>query len=174
MCKAMILHTTISVDECHTRLASAIDADEWSFSSSANMCSKPILGKIYGDKFRIRKRIYYRNDLQPFFYGQFVHSDDGTLIDGNFKLYPLTKWFMIYYFLFLAFLLVADVLVPLMFRPANVNDSIVIAIFSLFMMCFGIFMMKFGPWLCRGHEKVIVDFLKQALEASEIEKEAKN
>ena len=167
---AMKLHTSLSINECLTRLASAIDVEKWSFSSSG-FDSKPILGKIYGDKFRLRKRIYYRNGLQPFFYGQFVPSENGTLIDGKFRIHPFDKWIMIYWFAFLAFFLVVDALAPLIFGPANLEDSIVIIIFSLFMMCFGIFIMVFSTWLCRGHKKVIVDLLMQSLEAREIEKE---
>jgi hypothetical protein len=171
MWMAMKLHTSLSINECLSRLAFAIDAEKRSLSWSGYKGSRPILGKIYGDQFRLRKRIYYRNDLQPFFYGQFVPSENGTLIDGNFRMHPFTKWFMIYWFAFLAFFLVVDALAPLIFGPANVNDSIVIALFSLVMMCFGIFIMVFSTWLCRGHKKVIVDLLMQSLEAREIEKE---
>jgi hypothetical protein len=170
MWKAMILHTTISIDECRARLASVIDAERWSFSLSGYLGSKPILGKICGDDFRLQKRIYYHNGFRPFFYGRLIPSDNGTLIEGEFRMQPFTRWFMILWFSFFAFLFIifiAIVLVSLAMGRAVIRDNIVLLLGPCGMMAFGIFLIKFSWWLCRGDEKAIIALLKGTLEASE-------
>ena len=166
----MILHTSLSIDECRSRLASAIDEERWSFSLSGYLGSKSILGNINGDEFRLQKRIFYRNNLRPFFFGKFVNYESGTLIEGEFKMPSIVRWLMIYGFSFLVFFLIisiAIILVSLAMGRSDVRDNIVFVVFPLGMMAFGIFLVKFSRWLCRGDENAIIAFLKDALQASE-------
>ena len=88
---AVTLQTSLSLDECHNRLARAVDVEKLSFSLSGYAGTKPVLGKIRGDSFRLQKRISYRNDCRPFFYGRFVPSEGGTLIEGKFRMQPCAE-----------------------------------------------------------------------------------
>src|SRR5882672_3711769 len=97
----MTLHTRIPIEECKARLASSVDAEKLGFSWSGYAGSRPILGKLRDSSFRLQKRRYYRNSFAPFFFGRFVASDDGTLIEGEFRMHPFVRIFMIVWFSFL-------------------------------------------------------------------------
>jgi hypothetical protein len=143
----MTLHTSLSIDECRARLASAIDAEKWSFSLCGYLGSKPILGKIYGNEFRLQKRIFYKNGFRSFFYGRLVPSENGALIEGEFRMHPFARWLMIYWFLFLSvfFMIVVGILLfSIVMGRADVRDNIVLVLFPLGMMVFGIFLLKFS------------------------------
>jgi hypothetical protein len=79
----MRLHTRIPIEECKARLLSSIALEH---SWSGFVGSKRILGELDGNCFRLRKWIYYRNSFAPFFYGRFVTSEDGTFIEGEFRI----------------------------------------------------------------------------------------
>ena len=98
----MTLHTRIPIEECEARLASSVDAERLGFSWSGYAGSRPILGKLRDSSFRLQKRRYYRNSFAPFFFGRFVASDDGTLIEGEFRMHPFVRVFMIVWFSLLA------------------------------------------------------------------------
>src|SRR5438034_1151738 len=95
---SMILRTRIPIDECKTRLASAVDAERLAFAASGYAGSKPMLGKFRDATFRLQKRRCYRNSFAPFFFGRFVVSAGGTVIEGDFRMHPFVRVFMIFWF----------------------------------------------------------------------------
>jgi len=157
---AVTLQTSLSLDECHNRLVRAVDAEKLSFSLSGYAGTKPILGKIRGDTFRLQKRISYRNDCRPFFYGRFVPTEGGSLIEGEFRMHPCAKWFMVFWFSFLALLLVVA-LGNLATGQAALRETTGFIAGVLGMMVFGVLLVKFSWWLCRRHAGIIVAFLKE-------------
>jgi hypothetical protein len=146
-------------------LAVAIDAGKWPFSFSGYEGPKPISGKIRGDNFRVQMRHYYWSECRPFFYGHFVPSDEGTLIEGDFRMYPYARWFMVIWFSLLALVLVFTLLNSLSMGPICIFIVIVI----LALMALGVFMIKLSWWMSREDQRTIVDMLNNVLEASESE-----
>ena len=146
----MRLRTQIPIEECKARLAAGVDVERLAFSWSGHAGSRPILGKFSESGFRLQKRRYYRNEFAPFFYGRFVSADRGTLIEGEFRMHPFARAFMILWFSFLA-LFFAVVLVQLaMGRPGVQEDRGLLLVVPLCMMAFGVALVRFGPWRGEG------------------------
>ncbi|TMQ54627.1 MAG: hypothetical protein E6K74_05470 [Candidatus Eisenbacteria bacterium] len=97
----MTLRTEIPIEECRARLAAGVDVERLAFSWSGHAGSKPILGKFSETGFRLQKRRYYRNEFAPFFYGRFVSAYRGTVIEGEFRMHPFVRAFIVIWFSFL-------------------------------------------------------------------------
>jgi len=156
----MILHTRLPIEECKARLAAAIDIERLAFSWSGFGGSKPFLGQFREDRFRLQKRRYYRNNFSTYFYGRFV-PEGGTRIEGEFKMHPFSRVFMIIWFSFLA---VFFVIASIPFARGRQDADVSFLIAPIGLAVFGIAMVKFGRWLCRGEEKAIVGLLEDTLE----------
>jgi len=163
----MTLRTRIPIEECKARLASNVDAERLGLSWSGYSGSRPILGKLRDNSFRLQKRRYYRNSFAPFFFGRFVASDGGTLIEGEFRMHPFVKVFMIVWFSFLGvFALI--MLISAFARRADVQGSAVLGLMMpAGMAAFGVALVKFGKWLGRNEETAIIAFLKSTLETND-------
>jgi hypothetical protein len=163
----MTLHTRIPIEKCKARLASGVDAERFAFSWSGYGGSRTILGKLRDTGFRFQKRRYYHNSFAPFFFGRFVASDSGTLIEGEFRMHPFVKVFMIAWFSFLAVSTVI-VFVSVIAGRADVQGNPALGLgIPAGMAAFGVALVKFGRWLSRGEERAIVAFLKSTLEAND-------
>ena len=164
----MTLRTRIPIEECKARLASSVDAERLGFSWSGYAGSRPILGRLRDTSFRLQKRRYYRNSFAPFFFGRFVASDGGTLIEGEFRMHPFVKVFMIVWFSFLGVFSVTIVLTVAFAKPADVQGSSVLGLMiPAGMAAFGVALVKFGRWLGRSEETAIVAFLTSTLETND-------
>ncbi|HEY6088732.1 MAG TPA: hypothetical protein VD771_02980 [Gemmatimonadaceae bacterium] len=158
----MTLRTRIPIEECKARLASGADEERLAFSWSGYAGSKPILGKVRDDTFRLQKRRYYRNDFSPYFYGRFVASGRETLIEGEFKMRPAVKVATIVWLSLLALIWVAMLADQISNRGGVEPLSVLI---PAGMAVFLVALMKFGQWLGRSEERAIVTFLKSTFEA---------
>ena len=164
---AATLRTPLPIEECKARLASGVDVERLAFTWSGHAGSRPILGKFSENGFRLQKRRYYRNEFAPFFYGRFVRADRGTFIEGEFRMHPFARAFMIFWFSFLV-LYFAVALVQYAMEPPGVRGGRgLLLVFPFGMMAFGIALVRFGRWLGRGEERAIVAFLKTTFEANE-------
>jgi hypothetical protein len=162
------LQTRLSFGECCTRLASVVDEERLGFSLSCFAGSKPILRKMIShDRFRLRKRIYYRNTFRRFFYGRLVPSNGGTLVKGEFRMRPLATAYVAFAY---AFLLLGAIAAICSLDPSNTRGLVKLT------GCIGFFavitfVIKSSQWLGRKNEREIVDVLKSTLEANEIQTE---
>ena len=148
-------------------MASSVDVERLGFSWSGYAGSRPILGKLRDTTFRLQKRRYYRNSFAPFFFGRFVASDGGTLIEGGFRMHPFVKVFMIVWFSFLSVFSVI-MLISVFTGQADVPGSPVFGlVIPTVMAAFGAALVKFGRWLCRNEETAIIAFLKSTLETND-------
>ena len=82
--EAVIAALHLSVDEEHRTL----------FSFSGYKGSRPVLGEIGVDNFRVQKRRYWRNDFAPHFYGRLYQETGGTRIEGYFDSPRWAKYFV--------------------------------------------------------------------------------
>ncbi len=154
-------YTRLPVEECNARLRAGIDPERLAFSWSGFAGSKPILGKVRDSGFRLRKRRYYKNDLAPFFYGRFVPEGSSTRIEGEFKMHPVARVFVIVWFSFLACLFV---IASIPFVKGRQDADVGTLLASIGLAAFGIVLIKFGRWLARGEGRAIVAFLESTLE----------
>jgi hypothetical protein len=163
----MILRTHIAIDECRARLASAVDPVRWGFSLSGYAGAKPILGKLRDTTFRLQMRPCYRNSFAPLFFGHFVASAEGTVVEGDFRMHPFVRVFMIFWFSFLVVFAAIALVVPSRDQPEAPWGRAALLIVAAGMGAFGVGLVKFGGWLGRTEKEVIVGFLKSTLEANE-------
>ncbi len=162
------LKTRLSLADCKARLADAVDIQRLAFTRSGYAGSKPIIGRFRAETFRLQKRRSYRNSSAPYFYGKFVPTEGGTLIEGKFRIHPFARAFMFYWFGFLAvFALLAGIFPSRAGGDAPWARTLFL-LGPLGMAAFGIGLLKFGSWLARAEPPAILDLLKQTLEANEV------
>jgi len=145
-----------------------MDPEQLAFSWSGFDGDKPILGKIRDDRFHLRRRRYYRNDLAPNFYGRFVADGRNTRIEGAFRSTTGARVGMIGWFLFVVvFTLVAAAKILTGRSEPGENQAMSLAV-PLGMIVFGVLLIRFSWWLARGERKDIVSFLETTFEATEV------
>ena len=159
------LHTRLSLAECQSRLAAAVDIQKLAFTRSGYAGSKDILAKINGATFRLQKRRNYRNGFAPFLYGRLVATENGTRIEGKFRMHPAARAFMVFWFGFLALMAIAVLLLPAHGQPETARFSVLQVTAGL--AAFGVALVKFGGWLGRNEREALVDFLKRTFVASD-------
>src|SRR5579863_10616040 len=90
--KIIMLQSDFSAEDCLRRLLEGTDvAKRTIFSLSGYKGSNSVLSKFDGDRFRIWKRRYYRNDFAPVFFGALSAEGQGTRIEGHFDMNPWVK-----------------------------------------------------------------------------------
>ena len=90
-----VFHSTISPQSVVDVLSHSIDREHWTlYSLSGYKGSRPILGQVEENTFRLRKRRYSRNDFAGDFYGRFEPEQGGTRIEGYFDMPRWAKYFM--------------------------------------------------------------------------------
>lgn len=162
----MRLYTRIPIEECETRLASAVDIEKLAFSWSGYAGSKPILARLSDTSFRLQARRYYHKP-GPYFFGEFLPSKGGTIIEGEFGMHPNARAFMFFWFSFLALGMAFTLIRFLQGELYPQTDMKIQLLVPIGMMAFGFALIKFSRWLGRGEERDIVGFLKTTLEAND-------
>jgi hypothetical protein len=160
----IFLRTDLSPEECLRRLGEATDVAQWGFSLSGYRGSKPVLAKFDGNRFKLWKRIYYRNDFRPYFYGTLVPQDRSSRIQGYFD---VDRWVKIFMWVWLGFVILSSipVFIVSVSRPIR-GDAWVGVIVPIGLILFGIFLPKFGRWIGRGQETFLKEFLETTLAAT--------
>ena len=159
------LHTRLSLAECQSRLAAAVDIQKLAFTRSGYAGSKDILAKINGATFRLQKRRTHRNSFASFYYGSLISAENGTRIEGKFRMHPAARAFMVFWFGFLALMAIAALLLPARGQPETARFSVLLVTAGL--AAFGVALAKFGGWLGRNEREALVDFLKRTFVASD-------
>jgi len=164
----IVVQSSLGTDECLKRIQDSTDPGKRTlFSLSGYAGSKPLLVKFEGDRFKLWKRRYYRNDFSPYFYGSFSPDNQGTRIEGHFD---MDRWVKIFMRIWLGFIAVTAL--PVAFvslnHPNRGNAWVGIAI-PLGLLAFGILLPKFGSRLGRNEEKYIREFLQTTLLAQPTE-----
>ncbi len=161
----MTLRTRIPIDECRTRLASAVDRETWIFPLRGRADCKPFVGKVRDTAFRLRMRHGYSNSFAPFLFARFIASDGGTVIEGDFKPHPSVKVFMFFWVSFLVLFAAIVLVLPSRGQPEAPWIRAAMLLAAVVMAGFGVGLMKFGGWLGDGDKGAMVDFLKTTLDA---------
>jgi hypothetical protein len=160
----MKLQTRFSVAECRSRLEAAADPEKLGFSLSGYAGSRAFIVKIGATSFRLRTRRYYINSFAPFFYGNFISSDGGTTISGDFRMHPMIKPFMVFWFCGLAIFGVTVFVLPSRGQPQAIIVRLLMLLVLGGMAAFGVGLVKFGRWLGSSEEEAMTAFLKKTFE----------
>jgi hypothetical protein len=157
--EAVIAALHLSVDEEHRTL----------FSFSGYKGSRPVLGEIGVDNFRVQKRRYWRNDFAPHFYGRLYQETGGTRIEGYFDSARWVKLFMRFWIgavvLFGSPIFIRSLLDVTTVSRNVIGDAWVGVIVPPAMVAFGFLLPKFGRLLGRGEERLLLAFLENSLVA---------
>lgn len=95
MRKTYVLHSTLAPSAMADALRRSIDEEHRTlFSLSGYKGTKPILGEVGQDTFRLRKRRYSRNDFAGQFFARFEPEWSGTRIEGYFDASRWARWYM--------------------------------------------------------------------------------
>jgi hypothetical protein len=98
-----VLRSDYSPDACLARLAEQIDIDQRTlFSLSGYRGSKPILGRIAGNEFRLHKRRSWHNSFGPVLYGRVAADGRGTTIEAYWDVLRSTRISMRIWLIFAA------------------------------------------------------------------------
>jgi hypothetical protein len=162
----MKLHSKISIAECRTRLGSATDLGGMALSWDAEGPSV-VMGEFRGQAFRLHTRKYYQNAFAPFFYGRLSAADGGAGLEGNFRMHPFARLFMVFWFALLIVFAVAPIIVPAArYAASGLNRNWYFAGLGV-LAVLGIAFAIIGKWLANSEQEVIRGFLKSTLEAEE-------
>lgn len=90
-----VLHSALPPNAVAEALRRTIDEEHWTlFSLSGYKGSRPLLGEVCEDTFRVQKRRYSRNDFAGHFYARFAPEPGGTRIEGYFDAQRWARYFM--------------------------------------------------------------------------------
>jgi hypothetical protein len=159
----LVLHSDFSPDECERRLRGSIDLERPTmFGFSGYRGSKPFLGEVDGNQFRVLQRIYSgRNTLPTVLTGEFQPQETGTRVNGTFDLETTSKIAICLFGVAGLLLLIPIVLV------SHASHPVLSAIF----ICGDGGLLLCGPRILRGigldQERNIAGFLKETLAADD-------
>jgi hypothetical protein len=160
--KKIILRMNFGVEECLRRLCGATDPPRWTpFSLSGYAGSKPLLAKIDGQKVKIWKRIYYRNNFRTYFFGRIIPEGKAARMEGHFAMQSFVKFFV---WLFVGLIAVATISRLIASRhdigASPQNWLIFVVPWSLVPLAFLV-----AKWIGGREEQFVLDSLQEALGA---------
>jgi hypothetical protein len=162
----MKLRTKLFMADCRTRLGSGTDLGGMALSWDA-ASPGAVVGEFRGPKFRLHTKKYYSNSFTPFFYGKLTEADGGTVLEGDFRLHPFIKLFLLFWIAFLLLFGASAIIVPAQVHPASgISRGWFYAGLAL-LAVLGVGIVQLGSWLARGEREVIHSFLKSTLEADD-------
>lgn len=89
-------HSTLSKEELFLHLKNEIDPEKsFGFGANRHTYSKPYIGKVFSERFEIRKAINYRNSFLPTIKGEIHNTINGSKIKIKMTLAEFVKAFMI-------------------------------------------------------------------------------
>jgi len=167
----MKISSKLSQDRLLLKIKNSVENEPFfSFSYFKNMGSVKIIGKFKGNKFRLNKRIYYRNSFIPYFYGEVVKVEGGSEIIGEFKMHPLVRIFMGVWFAGVGFSFLTGLYSYCFPGSGNGNNHPLGwgGLIPLAMIAFGVLLVKSGQWFERNSKVDIIEFLNHCAGASTI------
>lgn len=91
----VVLHSTLTPEAFQEALRRVIDQEHWAvFSLSGYEGTRPILGEVERNTFRLQKRRISRNDFSGHFYGKIEPEPGGARVEGYFAAPRWARYFM--------------------------------------------------------------------------------
>lgn len=170
--KTVVLHSALSPERVVETLRREMEEERWSLSSVSGMAGdRPVVGRIDGNQFRLRKRVYSHKDVAEQFFGRIEAEAGGTRIVGYFDFLPWVGMFMRVW-LVMAMLIsvpifvatVFDLALGAHFLAAKGSDWVGVVVAPAFLV-YALVLPKVGRYLGRGGEGYILNFLETKLGA---------
>jgi hypothetical protein len=168
----IVLHSALSPEVVAETLRREMDEERWTlFSLSGLAGDRPVVGKVEGEQFRLRKRVYLHNDFAGQFYGSMTGEPGGTRMEGYFDFPRWIRYFMRGW-LALAILIcvpifaltVFDLALGVHFIAAKGSDWLGLVVAPAFL-AYALLLPWVGRRLGRGGERYILNFLETKLGA---------
>jgi hypothetical protein len=170
----IILHSDYSPDTCVAKLSEQIDSDKRSlFSLSGYKGSKPIVGRIDGNEFRLHKRRYWHNNFGPVLFGRVTSRRRGALIEGY---WGMARWTRMLMRVWIIFAIVVGT--PILFDSLKCMEGagckvrgdwwVGVVVPPAMVLC-GLLLPRLGAALSFHERKHVVELLKQTLVAGPAE-----
>jgi hypothetical protein len=165
-----VLRSDYSPDACLARLAEQIDIDQLTlFSLSGYRGSKPILGRIAGNEFRLHKRRSWHNSFGPVLYGRVAADGRGTTIEAYWDVLRSTRISMRIWLIFAALIgtpiFLRSVMQLLDGRTRMVGELWVVLVVPPAMILFGLLLPEWGALLSFHERRQVLKMLQRALAA---------
>jgi hypothetical protein len=163
----LVYHSNLTKEELIKKIQNEIEAEK-SFGFGANnfSYSKPYVGKIYNNRFEIKRAINYRNSFLPVIKGTIKDDLSGSKIDIKMNLTDIVKVFMIIW-LGGVFLACLGVTYTLIFNNGFTSEAAFFMFIPYFMLLFGVIMVVFG---FKGESRKSVKDLEEILQAKLIQR----
>ena len=166
----------LSLDECVQAFTAGVTPDQRPLPDP----SKPFLGTLEGQRFRLRTLPARRNSWAPVFSGTFRAGAAGTLIQGRFGVSSFARIFMVVWFAFLAIMLLAIACalfsalgpalpggggVPVQAQGNASPEALRGLVLLLVLGLAGVGVMAYGKLRARGEKESILQFVQGTLDA---------
>ena len=152
--------------DCRTRLGSGTDLGGMALSWDAQ-APGAVVGEFRDPVFRLHTKKYYSNSFTPFFYGKLTEVEGGTVLEGEFRLHPFIRLFLLFWLSFLVLFGLSAIIVPPPQHPDSGLNRCMFYTGLALLTVLGIGFVQFGRWMARGEREVIHSFLKNTLEAED-------
>jgi hypothetical protein len=169
--KLIVLHSAMGLDAVKDVLRREVDEERWTlFSLSGFTGARPVVGKMEGDRLRLRKRRDWHDAYAVQFYGRMEAEPGGTRIVGYFDFPRWVHWFMR---LWLALAVVISVPIFVLTLSDVVRGThfmhgggewVGLLVAPAFL-AYGFLLPALGRWLGRGGERYILQFMETVLAA---------
>jgi len=164
----IVLHSDFPPETCRARLAAEIDVDQWTlFSFSGYKGSRPVLGRIKGDEFRLHKRRYWHNSWGPVLFGKISAYGRGARVEAYWDTW---KWPRVYMRIWLGFAIAIGAPAFLVFLREAIlakslvrNDVWLGLVVPLALLSAGILLPRVGTALSSSERPYVIEFLRRTL-----------
>jgi hypothetical protein len=166
----IVLHSALTPVAVGEALRRSTDEEHRTlFSLSGYRGSRPVLGEVTGNTFRLQKRRYWRNDFAPHLYGQFRSEAGGSRIEAEFD---LSRWVKSFMRIWLAGAVVLGV--PMFMLSAldfltgshhTTGDNRLGLIVPPALVLWGFLLPRIGRFFAQGDERFLLEFLSQSVAA---------
>lgn len=156
----MKIQSRLSVDQCIAELKRLTIND--TLFGAMFVPDRSVICKISGLKFRLREKRSYGNAFAPHFFGSLTPNDSGTEIAGDFRIHPVPKAFLVFWFGFLALFTVQMLVKEFQHQGGHSasGNSALMFVAPLGMMAFGYGLICFCRWAARNEQVRITQFLE--------------
>jgi hypothetical protein len=164
------LHSDFPPNLCLAKLAEHIDADRFTlFSFSGYRGDKPILGRVFGNEFRLHKRRYWHNSFGPVLFGRVLPDAKGTLLEAYWDIW---KWPRIFMKVWLGFAISVGIPIFLVSARDTIRERSLLSnnnwlglAVPLILVLFGLLFPRIGAALSFHERKHVMELLKSTLMA---------
>ncbi|MEN2413072.1 hypothetical protein [Flavobacterium mesophilum] len=158
----LFYHSSLTNEELISRLQNEIEAEKsFSFKLNYNSYTKPYIGTMSHNNFKIKRAISYRNSFLPIIEGKITSDISGSKINIKMHLEEFVKVFMIIWLGGVLFACIAISYAYLFTNKTNTEDGGAIII-PFGMLAIGLFMVSAG---FKSESKKSIKDLEEILQA---------